>query len=142
MLSKYKISGPFKCIIVFLLFTSQLPIVKGNGCSENATYVAENSLRTIIPIDESIAVAAPHLPAIQQFEGTGDSFKYKKNTYQYDERILKTWIQTYPEEFSNYCIAMKALLKDTRKASLSPIMKAIYTDLKAQYFMIKKITNI
>jgi hypothetical protein len=140
-LMKYKISK-FKFIFPILLLTSQIQTVKGNEYLMGAIYADVFSAGTSEPIDESIAVAAPHLPVIQKFEGSGNSFKYKKIRYQYDEKTLKTWIQTYPEEFTNYCIAMKALLNETKESSLSPVMKAIYTDLRAQYLMIKKTTNI
>jgi hypothetical protein len=131
-----------KFIFTILLLISHLPIVKGGETSSSIVYTDEHLQDSLLtPIDESIAIAAPHLPIIQKFDGSGSSFKYKKNTYNVDENILKLWIQTYPKEFDDYCVAMKILLKETKTSSLSPIMKTIYTDLRAQYVITKKITN-
>jgi hypothetical protein len=138
MLSKHIVPRLARCIFTILLLISQLPTLKGSDYPVDLINVKTHSGAVLAPIDETIAVAAPHLPVIRKWDGSGDSFKFKRNTYLYDEKILKTWIQTYPDEFTNYCIAMKTLLKNTKESTLTPIMKTIYTDLKAQYFMIKK----
>ena len=138
MLSKHIVPQLARYIFTILLLISQLPTLKGSDYPVDAINAKTRLGAWLIPIDETIAVAAPHLPVIRKWDGSGDPFKFKKNTYLYDEKILKTWIQTYPDEFTKYCIAMKTLLKNTKESTLTPIMKTIYTDLKAQYFMIKK----
>jgi hypothetical protein len=94
------------------------------------------------PIDADIAIAAPHLPAVAKFDGSGTSFQYGNQFYKYDVSTIKEWIKTYPDEFPKYSIAMQALIKDTKASALPTGMQTIYYDLQAQYNMILKTTGV
>lgn len=104
-------------------------------CSATASY-AQNKVK---PIDDAIAIAAPHLPAVEKFNGSGTSFQYEKQAYKYDEKPIKEWITAYPNEFQKYNVAIQKLIKETKLSDLSPGMQSIYTDLKAQYKMVLKM---
>lgn len=93
------------------------------------------------PVDHSIYLAAPHLPAIKKFEGAGEPFTYDGGTYKFDETIIKAWQAKYPKEYPAYLSAMDSLIKSTDTAKLAAPMKAVYSKLVAQLAMIKKVNN-
>lgn len=138
---KITIFSPVKAILISLLVLSQFNIVAGKEYYTNIFSIDPNSYNPYKPIDETIALAAPHLPAVVKFEGLGVSFKYKNQVYLYDADIIKEWISQYPQEFANYNVAMESLIKETKVSKLPKNMQAIFTDLRAQYLLIKKTTN-
>jgi hypothetical protein len=91
-------------------------------CSATASY-AQNKVK---PIDDAIAIAAPHLPAVEKFKGSGTSFQFEKQAYKYDEKPIKDWITAYPTEFPKYNVAIQKLIKETKVSDLSPGMQSIY----------------
>ena len=87
--------------------------------------------------DHPIAIAAPNLPLIVRFDGTGTEFHGEKYSYnkESNESGLKTWMKNFPDEFKNYKIAISDYLK-TDPSTLSDSDKEVFTDLKSQNLMI------
>jgi hypothetical protein len=102
----------------------------------SASSLAQNKIK---PIDDAIAIAAPHLPAMAAFNGTGRSFQYENKAYEFDEKPTREWIKNYPSELDKYKAAIQQLIKETNVSALSPGMQSIFTDLKAQYAMMLKM---
>lgn len=90
--------------------------------------------------DHPIAAAAPHLPLIVRFDGTGTEFHGDKYSYnkELNEAALKTWIANFADEFKSYKSAISDYLK-TDPATLSDSDKDVYSDLKSQFWMISQL---
>lgn len=94
-----------------------------------------------LPKNHPIAVAAPHLPAIMRYDGTGSKFYASDLVYKNKENhsILREWMKNYPAEVVAYKTAIASYLKSTNPSVLSGSEKELYSDLKAQSIMISQI---
>lgn len=91
-----------------------------------------------LPSDNPISIAAPHLPLMIRYDGTGKVFYAENTTYksELNQSNLKDWIKNYPDEVSRYKIAIGTYLKTADTGGLTTENKEIYRDLKSQYVMV------
>jgi hypothetical protein len=93
------------------------------------------------PIDVPIGQVAPHIPVMLKANGQGNTFSYGGYVYAKDLNIqnLRSWINQYPNEVSNYTKMIKGLLKQEHNDDNSQLFAATYIDAKAQYVLIQKL---
>ena len=89
--------------------------------------------------DHPIAVAAPNLPLMVRFNGTGTEFHGEKYSYnkESNESAFKNWIKNFADEYKSYKTAINDYLK-TDPSTLSDSDKEVFTDLKSQYWMLSQ----
>ena len=90
-----------------------------------------------LPKDHPVALAAPHLPLITRFDGTGTEFHGDKYSYNLESNTknMKDWIKSFPDELETYKTAIALYLKSDA-STMPDADKEIFTDLKSQWFMI------
>ena len=94
-----------------------------------------------LPSTHFINSAAPHLPVMVRYDNVGTVFYGINHLYKSveNETSIKNWIKNYPEEFTNYKVAMSKYLKDTDYSMLTDSEKETYCDLKSQWLMISQL---
>jgi hypothetical protein len=84
-----------------------------------------------LPDDHPIAKAAPHLPLMVRYKGSGNAFHGEKYVYQKEENEskIREWIKRYPSEFTQYTGVISSFFKE----------KEIHNDLMSQWIMIRQL---
>ena len=103
--------------------------------------MSDSTLKANPPIDVPIAQAAPHIPIMLKAKGSGSTFTFEGTIYDNDLNIenLKSWIQQYPNEVSNYQKVIDGLLNQNKSDADSNLFASSYKDAKAQYALIQKL---
>ena len=91
-----------------------------------------------LPDGHAIKIAAPHLPLMVRYSGSGDIF-YGENDTKYlfeNKDVMKKWMTDYPAEVPAYKTAIDKYIKETDVTLLANDQKELYYDLKAQWAII------
>jgi len=91
-----------------------------------------------LPDGHPIKIAAPHLPLMVRYSGSGSIF-YGENDIKYlfeNKEVMKKWMTDYPAEVSAYKTAIDKYIKETDVTLLANEQKEVYYDLKAQWAII------
>jgi hypothetical protein len=94
-----------------------------------------------LPDGHPIKIAAPHLPLMVRYSGSGRIF-YGDNNIKYlfeNTDVTKTWATNYPSELAAYKVAIDKYLKETDVTLLANDQKDVYYDLKAQWAIISQL---
>jgi hypothetical protein len=91
-----------------------------------------------LPDGHPIKIAAPHLPLMVRYSGSGSIF-YGENGIKYlyeNKEVMKKWMTDYPAEVPTYKTAIDKYIKETDVTFLANDQKEVHYDLKAQWAII------